>query len=206
MSSAAVFDIKTSVKNPAIELQIAAYWELARNGTCEDLTFNKKKHVFRLTSTGERVPSVTQVLRALRMTPDFSFIDPYYALRGTYVHEATELLDNGTLDEESLDGEIASYVEAYRLFRREWSGSIVEVEKRLYHPVYRYAGIIDRTIVGRKSSVLYLKKNGKYNFEPVKDIRQSLNVFLSALNVLRWKEENLKPKEKKHGNKTSSRS
>ncbi len=186
-----VFDIKTSKNNPAINLQIAAYWELARNGIADGLSFDEKEHIFTLALSGRRFPSVTQVLSKMGLTPDYNWVDPWYMLRGSHVHKATELADNGTLDESTVDDEIAPYLEAYRKFRREWSGKIIEAEYRLWHPTYRYAGIVDRTIEGNKCYILFLRKDGSYRFEEVRNLRRHLNDFLSALNVLRWRKENL---------------
>ena len=187
-----IYDIKTGTKNPAINLQIAAYWELSHNGTTLDLLFDEEHHRFTQESTGQILPSVTQVLSKMGLTPHFSdWVDPWYALRGSLTHKATELSDNGSLDESTVDDEIAPYLAAYQKFRQEWAGEIVKTEYRMWHPTYRYAGVIDRVIQGNKCYVLYLKKNGSYRFEEVKNIRSHLNTFLSALNVMRWKEENL---------------
>ena len=187
-----VFDIKSGTKNAAIDLQIAAYAELARNGTAEDLSFDREHHIFSITSTGERLPSVTQVLASEGLSPDYSWVAPWYALRGTYVHKATELSDNGKLDESTVDEEIKPYLAAYQKFRKEWGREIVEVEFMAWSKTYRYAGVIDRVITGTKNYILFLRKDGTYRFEESRNQRANLNVFLSALNVLRWKETNLK--------------
>jgi len=187
----AVFDIKTGTKNPAINLQIAAYWELARNGISDGLDFDSEHHIF-TDRHGKNPPSVTQVLSKAKMTPSYDWVDPWYMLRGSHTHKATELHDNGTLDESTVDEEIAPYLAAYRKFRKEWSGKIVEAEYHLWHPTYKYAGIVDRVIEGNKCYILFLKKDKSYRLEEVKNLRSHLNVFLSALNVMRWKKENIK--------------
>jgi len=187
-----VFDIKTGKGNPAINLQLAAYWELDRNGISDGLLFDEEHHIFTLETTGERLPSVTQVLAKEGLSPDYSRVDPWYALRGKYAHKATQLHDNNTLDESTIDPEIMPYLEAYKQFRLEWGKEIIESETRLYHPIYRYAGILDRIIKGNKCYILFLRKDGSYRFEEIKNLRGSLNIFLSALNVLKWKEQNLK--------------
>jgi len=183
-----VYDIKTGKNNPAINLQIAAYWELVRNGSVSDLSFEATNHVF-THRNGERLPSVTQVLSRMGLTPDYSFIDPWYALRGSHVHRATELADAGNLDKSTVDEEIAPYLAGYQKFRQEWAGEIIEAEYCLWHPTYRYVGIVDRVIKGNKCYILFLRKDGTYRFEEVKNLRTNLNIFLSALNVLRWREE-----------------
>lgn len=189
---AGIYEIKTGKSNPGIILQVAAQWELLRNGQAEGLLFNADKHIFTIENTGERIPSITQVLKAEGLSPDYSGIDPWYALRGTYAHKATQLHDNNILDESTIDPEITSYMDAYLKFLREWHGEIVETEKQLWHPIYHYAGIIDRVVKGNKCHILYLRKGGTYRFPEVKNLRHYLNVFLSAINVLNWKLENLK--------------
>ncbi len=189
---AGVYEIKSGKTNPAIALQVAAQWELINRGTDDGLLFDSERHIFTLEETGKYLPSITQVLKAENLIPDYFRIDPWFMLRGSYIHRATELHDNNILDESTIDPEIAPYLEAYLKFRREWNGEIIEAEKRLWHPIYHYAGILDRVIKGSKCFILFLRKDGTYRFEPVKDLRGSLNVFLSALNVLRWKQENLK--------------
>lgn len=189
---AGIYEIKTGKANPGIVLQVAAQWELLRNGTADGLLFNADKHIFTIESTGERIPSITQVLKAEGLSPDYSGVDPWYALRGTYTHKATQLHDNDNLEENTIDPEIAPYLAAYRKFRSEWSREIIGIECQLWSPTYKYAGIIDRTMAGNKCYILYLRKDGTYRFPEVKNLRGSLNVFLSALNILNWKLENLK--------------
>lgn len=112
------------------------------------LEFDDLAHVYRL--SGVVIPSVTQILRPLH---DFRMIDPAVlqakAEIGTAVHRAAELLDNDDLDEESDDGRaalesIAGYLAGYKKFKAEKRPVVIENETRLYHPLHRYAGTIDR--------------------------------------------------------------
>lgn len=114
-----------------------------------DLQFDEPTHTYTL--DGVRLPSVTQVLKPLY---NFAGIDPEVlrakAELGTAVHRACELLDNDDLDEESDDGRaalvpIAGYLAGYKLFKAEKRLSIIANEKRMHHPVHRYAGQIDRS-------------------------------------------------------------
>jgi hypothetical protein len=188
-----VLDIKTGGhEEPHYKLQVAAYLEMQHRGTDEGLEFDEEKHLF--TVKGEVIPSVTQILRQEGFCPSLDWIDPWYLQRGTYVHRATELYDKGTLDEESLSPEIIPYLESYKRARAEIGFTITAIELKLWHPVYRYAGIIDRVIEGRKSYILYLTPgvNNGYKRETVENSRQNLNTFLSARNCRAWKELNLK--------------
>lgn len=175
----AVIDKKTGMSSPDQDLQISAYVELLRNGTPEGLSFDGEHHIF--TVNGEVIPSVTTVLKKARLTPDYSFLDPWYAQRGTYVHRATELWESGTLDEDTVDPQIKPYLDAYKSFRGDCLVNVTGQEVRLWHPVYKYAGIIDMIIEGYQSYKLFLQKNGKYRLKEVTNIRTHFNVFLSAL-------------------------
>jgi hypothetical protein len=112
------------------------------------LKFDEASHTYLI--DGVRVPSVTQVLKPLY---DFSRVDPAMlqakAALGTAVHLACELLDNDDLDEESEDGRaalepLAGYLAGYKKFKSDKKPVVLENETRLFHPVHRYAGTIDR--------------------------------------------------------------
>lgn len=189
----AVGDIKSGPHEAHIDIQIAAYWELERNGTDEGMTFNEETHTF--TCNGEVIPSVTQILKANRMTPDgYDFIDPWYLERGKLIHLATEYFDKGTLNDDSLDPAIIGHVDAYKTALRDKAWKVTGIEKKLWHPKLKYAGIIDRTIEGRICYALHLKPGRKipYKLEEVQDIRGKFNIFLSALNIYQWRNQNLK--------------
>lgn len=103
------------------------------------------------TIDGVRVPSVTQILKPLYSFDGIpaAVLNAKAAL-GTAVHRACELLDNDDLDEESDEGRaallpLAGYLNAYKAFKRDKKLVILANEKRLYHPVHRYAGQIDRS-------------------------------------------------------------
>jgi len=191
---AGVIDKKSGNDSPDIDLQIAGYVELLHNGTPEGLTFEEETHTF--TANGKVVPSVTTVLKKAGMTPDYSFVDPWYAQRGTYIHRATELWENGVLDEDTVDPLIAGYVDAYKACRRDFPVMVMAQEVRLWHPVHLYAGIIDMVIEGNKHYKLFLKDTGKYKLVEVQNLRSNLNIFISALNVLNWKSTHCKENAK----------
>ena len=187
----AIFDLKNGPHEAYIDIQIGAYWELERNGTDEGLEFDEVNHIFSI--NGQTLPSVTQVLRANHMTPEFyAHIDPWYLERGKLVHLATEYDDKGTLDEDTVDDIVRPRLDAYRAFKGDFRERITGIEKRLWHPTLNYAGIIDRTITGHTCYSLHLKPGQRvpYKLIEVPNIRAQFNVFVSALNVMRWKEQN----------------
>lgn len=112
------------------------------------LQFDPAAHAY--TFGGVRVPSVTQVLRPLYSFDGIPLgVLNAKAALGTAVHRACELFDNDDLDEESEAGAralipIAGYLDGYKRFKADKRLSIVANEQRLFHPVHRYAGTIDR--------------------------------------------------------------
>lgn len=202
-----ILDIKTGSNSPDQDLQISAYDELARHGSPEGIIFNEDPHIF--TVNGEIFPSTTKILKLAGLTPDFSMLDPWYAMRGKYTHKATELYDQGTLDDDTVDDAILPYLDAYKSFREDCPIKIKGIEVMLWHPVYKYTGIIDRIIEGNSHYKLFLKKTGKYKLVEVTNIRTHFNTFLSALvdvtgnrteaqreiariNLEQWRKKNMK--------------
>lgn len=94
---------------------------------------------------GDRpIPSVTQVLQgAGLLNYPASLADA--KLRGTYVHRATEMIDRGTLDWETLDPILRPYCEAYASFCSAMNmEEILISEKPMYHSSFHFAGTPDR--------------------------------------------------------------
>ena len=102
-------------------------------------------HVYRF--DGLIVPGVTQVLRFIteRM---YGHVPPALLEKksqlGIAVHAATELVDDDDLDDDSIDETWAGYIEGYRRFLAAHKPRWTMSETLLYHPVYRYAGQVDR--------------------------------------------------------------
>lgn len=108
-----------------------------------DLIFYEKNHIYML--GGERIPCVSDLCRFLHK--EIYKDAPLWQMeaaadRGTAVHRATELLDKtGTAE---ISGDYAPYLESYAAFRREHNVQWELIEHADYHPLYRYAGTIDR--------------------------------------------------------------
>jgi hypothetical protein len=179
---AGIIDIKSGSDSPDIDLQIAAYDELYRNGL-PIASFDADTHTYR-DDEGGVIPSVTRILKDAELTPAlYKTLDPWYAEKGHAVHAATEYFDRGTLDPDSVDPQIKGYLDAYRQFRKDLPLDILSIELRLRHPRYRYSGTIDRVVEGNRHYKLFLKSNGKYKLVEVKNIKTHLTYFLSALIV-----------------------
>jgi hypothetical protein len=86
-----------------------------------DFTFDGDRHLYLV--QGRPVPSVTQVLQATGLGADYSMVPPDMLERkriiGQFVHEATQYLDEGSLELESVDLALQPYLSAYRQFLRE---------------------------------------------------------------------------------------
>jgi hypothetical protein len=109
-------------------------------------TFDPEKHEYAL--NGLRLPSVTQILESVGLSPDYSGVPAdhleFARDRGDKVHKATALDDRGDLDEDTLDPRIAPYLEAWRQFRRDHHFEPVEIEFMFYSKRHGYAGTLDR--------------------------------------------------------------
>ncbi len=70
--------------------------------------------------------------------------DQWYLTKGTAIHLATEYFDRGTLDEETLDPQIAPYLESWKRFRKDQNYTPIEIEYPTYHPELLVGCKIDR--------------------------------------------------------------
>ena len=115
---------------------------------CPLVTLDEQSHIYTHV-LGHQVPSVTSILRTVdpwrsmfdRVAPDAL---EYARNRGTQVHRATHYLDEGDLDEASVDPAIVPYVRAWEQFKTEKRFIPLLMETLVYHPTYGYAGTFDR--------------------------------------------------------------
>jgi hypothetical protein len=119
--------------------------------TSNVLAFEPIKHEYRY--DGQRVPSVTQILRETGISVDFDelagmshrlglAIDEKRAI-GTALHADCHAFDDNDLEWSTVDPRVVPYLEAWKTLR-ENSGLVpLRRERRVYHPGYRYAGTLD---------------------------------------------------------------
>lgn len=124
-----------------------------------ELQFDPIGHIYEF--EGQRVPSVTQVLKEMGLT-DYSMIPQEVlsaaAARGTAVHRLTQFYDEYDLDESTVTPELQPYFDAYKRFREESGFKVLYNEARGYDPALRVAGTLDRTgILGGLLCVLDIK-------------------------------------------------
>lgn len=105
------------------------------------LTFDVASHKYFF--EGRPVPGVNEILTSLNLQENRgSEVD---MLRGTYVHKACELHDNGVLDELNLDPFIKPYLDGWKRFRREIcvEGFTPLATELMLYSKYGYAGRLD---------------------------------------------------------------
>jgi hypothetical protein len=112
------------------------------------LRFEAADHRYFLDPSGEEIPGVTRVLEDCGLV-DWSMVPRDVLLiaqeRGTAVHHALHYLDDGELDQDTLDEQLHGYVMAYLAFKNQCRFTPHLVEHRLVSLTHRFAGTLDRT-------------------------------------------------------------
>ena len=116
------------------------------------LAFNEEDHTYWDGDT--RYPSVTEILQEEGMI-DTRWFDEWSRTRGTYVHKAVELYNNGELLEADLDEHLIPYLDAWRRFKENSDIVILNSEMVVHSEIFRYAGTLDIecTINGHKAII-----------------------------------------------------
>jgi hypothetical protein len=122
------------------------------------ITFEEATHTYR-DKSGAIWPSVTTILKPVY---DFANIDPTVlenkAALGTYVHKASELIDEGRLDWSAVIEPALPYCRAYEKFMREVDPMYLGAETLVYHTGMRFAGTFDRlALIGGVLTLIDIK-------------------------------------------------
>jgi hypothetical protein len=113
--------------------------------------FDEETHTYRI--DGRIIPGVSDILSAASIghsdTTDSGYevdadVMDYARDRGSDVHLACQLLDEGDLDWESLDEEIEPYVVGYEQWKEETGFVPDMIEQILYNEADDYCGTMDR--------------------------------------------------------------
>jgi len=115
------------------------------------LTLDPKTNSY--VESGRAYARVTSVLQEAGLI-DSRWFNERATTRGTYVHQASVLLDEDNLDESQLDPELKGYLEGYKKFRSQVPLVYTAIEKSLFDPILGYAGTPDRVTI---DSVIDLK-------------------------------------------------
>jgi hypothetical protein len=106
------------------------------------ITLDRATHIYRV--DGAPVDSVTQLLEAAGISPDYRKVHPavlrHARLRGIHVDACCDLDDADDLDWSSVHPEAVGYVQAWQAFKADYGYEPVISQPLVYHPVYGYAG------------------------------------------------------------------
>jgi len=128
----------------------------------EILQFDSAAHSYVV--DGNRVPSVTELLEAAGVSPDYSKVNPavlqHARQRGIHVDLACDLDDADDLDWSSVHPDAVPYIQAWQSFKADYDYRPIASQVILYHPAYHYAGTTDTvgeldgmvTVVERKAT------------------------------------------------------
>ena len=180
-----ILDLKTGAPERWHELQVSAY----EHGHDSGLEFDADKHEYSI--KGQRVPSVTQILKDMGEISEFSMQSERARLRGTMVHIAGALLPD-RLDWSTVDSAIFQYVMSLALWF-EQTGCVVEAqEQQVYLPDLDVAGTLDLrgSFKNGKSGTLYLQADGSLAKFKAADTRRGYQIFVSMVNVWRYRNRN----------------
>lgn len=120
--------------------------------TAADLTYDPETHTS-VATDGSDVPHVTHILAAVGVSVDFEAIAAsrlgmadrleYRRQLGTAFHVDSHAYDDGDLDWATVHADVVPYVRAWAECREVLGLGPVARERRLYHPLHRYTGIMD---------------------------------------------------------------
>jgi len=126
------------------------------------LKFDEENHIY--SYDDRRIPSVTQCLDLGGIT-DKRWYTQTARDRGSAVHKAAAMYDDGELDEATVDSMyVAPYLGAYKAFLSDNKVDHLLIEKQFYYDEYEYAGTFDRlSLVNDRLYVIDFKTG---NVEP----------------------------------------
>jgi hypothetical protein len=104
------------------------------------------------------LPSVTQILKSVGLI-DTAFYTEEGRARGSAVHLACEYFDQGDLDEDSLDPQIAGYLQGYKDWVAHYGREFTWIELPMQDKTGIYVGTSDR-ILDRRPRQLWDIKTG----------------------------------------------
>jgi hypothetical protein len=99
-----------------------------------------ENHIYHL--DGRQIDGLTSTLAEAGLMGNFG--TEWHLTKGTAVHLATELWDKGTLDESTVDPQIAGYLESWKRFRDEQNYIPTHIEFKVVNPILQVATTIDR--------------------------------------------------------------
>lgn len=145
------------------------------------LTLTPETHTYQL--DGLEVLGVSKII-ALAGLSDMTWCSEEALKRGSFVHTALEYEDQGQLDEADLDPKLLGYVNAWRKFKTEAKATVHAIESRVFHPLYKYAGTLDRLIeIDGKTYLVDIKSGSPDSWHPIQTALYAMTFDLPAGNV-----------------------
>jgi hypothetical protein len=150
-----LIDLKTGDPESAgARFQLAAYVIAYQAGQGDRLTFDAADHTYRVRATGARVPSVTQILKAVGVSVDFDDLREMGVRMdhdlerkrqiGTALHADAHAFDDQDLNWSTVHPDVRPYLEAWVAFRQAYPALRPATRERVvYSPAYQFAGTLD---------------------------------------------------------------
>lgn len=104
-----------------------------------EFRFDPEKHEYWLGK--KRLPGVSEILKTVGLSKDFTNVDPFYRQRGIIGHKCIELYLKGELDEGSIDPILIPFFDGFRRFWDEHETNPLAIEIALHNE--SFAGTID---------------------------------------------------------------
>lgn len=118
--------------------------------------FEVKGHLYAKPDDGQILDSVTTIIK--QECDLYRFGNGAAAERGTAVHMACQFYDDGNLDESTVAENVWPYLEQYKLALEQYKIKVLANELMRYHPVYLYAGTLDKiAMVGPSKGIIDIK-------------------------------------------------
>lgn len=106
-----------------------------------EIRFDEAAHKYYV---GDReIPGVSFLMEHMGVKPGLFRLDPFYAIRGRYIHKACHLDMQGKLDDSTIDPQIMGYVDAWRKFRALTQAKMHSMETLVYSEDWQYCGTYD---------------------------------------------------------------
>lgn len=109
--------------------------------TAEEIRFDEEAHKYYAGDV--EVPGVSFLMEHMGLKPGLFRLDPFYAIRGRYIHKACHMDTEGRLDDSTVDPQIKGYLDAWRKFRALTNLKAHSMERLVYSEEWQYCGTYD---------------------------------------------------------------
>lgn len=131
---------------------------LANDLIPEDFRFEEDGHKYFLGDI--ELPGFTFLVRKFGLVPEEAFYSEYGKNRGRAVHQAIHFMNEGVLDNSSVDVRLAGYLNAWKKFCRDFDFKPLIFERPLMSANYMFACTLDAFGSGKDGLTLVEIKTG----------------------------------------------